>query len=152
MDLLPIRHKTTVAWKSLLTVLFEFSFPAPKATCSDTQVALDLGCTLAACFWQSDCFDLEFVGICLSCLCHSVPPQVILYTILAYLRAHFFGGTPIIYLGVIAKQDDWVKIIHRPDRCDLSLFQLGLSLLDHFIDEHISIPVAFQMPLAKSVR
>ncbi len=58
----------------------------------------------------------------------------------------------IIYLGVIAKQDDWVKIIHRTDRCDLSLFQLGLSLLDHFIDEHLPIPVAFQMPLAKSVR
>ncbi|MCP4598923.1 MAG: hypothetical protein GY847_00005 [Proteobacteria bacterium] len=45
----------------------------------------------------------------------------------------------IIYLGVTAKQDDWVKIIHRPDRCDLSLFQLGLSLLDHFIDEHIPV-------------
>jgi hypothetical protein len=59
----------------------------------------------------------------------------------------------IIYLGVIAKRDDWVKIIHRTDRCDLSLFQLGLSLLDHFLDEHLPIPVAFQMPrLAESVR
>ncbi len=59
----------------------------------------------------------------------------------------------IIYLGVIAKRDDWVKVIHRPDRCDLSLFQLGLHLLDHFLDEHIHIPVAFQMPhLAESVR
>ncbi len=58
----------------------------------------------------------------------------------------------IVYLGVVAKQDDWVKIIHRTDRCDLSLFQLGLCLLDHFIDEHIPIPVAFQMPCSKSVR
>ena len=59
----------------------------------------------------------------------------------------------IIYLGVIAKRDDWVKVIHRADRCDLSLFQLGLSLLEHFLDEHIPIPVAFQMPrLAESVR
>jgi len=59
----------------------------------------------------------------------------------------------IIYLGVIAKRDDWVKVIHRADRCDLSLFQLGLNLLDHFLDEHIHIPVAFQMPrLAESVR
>ena len=41
----------------------------------------------------------------------------------------------IIYLGVIAKRDGWVAIIHRPDRCDLSLFQLGLSLLEHFLDE-----------------
>ncbi len=59
----------------------------------------------------------------------------------------------IIYLGVIAKRDDWVKIIHRTDRCDLSLFRLGLNLLEHFLNEHLSIPVAFQMPcLAKSVR
>jgi hypothetical protein len=50
MDSLSIRHKTTAAWKSLLAVLFEFSFPAPKATRSDSQIALDLGRTLAACF------------------------------------------------------------------------------------------------------
>lgn len=59
----------------------------------------------------------------------------------------------IIYLGVTAQQDDWVPVIHRTDRCDLSLFQLGLNLLNHFLDEHIAIPVAFQMPLlAESVR
>ena len=59
----------------------------------------------------------------------------------------------IIYLGVIAKRDGWVEVIHRTDRCDLSLFQLGLNLLEHFLDEHFHIPVAFQMPrLAESVR
>lgn len=59
----------------------------------------------------------------------------------------------IIYLGVIAKRDGWVKMIHRTDRCDLSLFQLGLNLLEHFLNEHIYIPVAFHMPrLAESVR
>jgi hypothetical protein len=59
----------------------------------------------------------------------------------------------IIYLGVLAKRDGWVAIIHRPDRCDLSLFQLGLSLLSHFLDECMVIPVAFQMPTkTKSVR
>jgi hypothetical protein len=52
----------------------------------------------------------------------------------------------IVYLGVVAKRDGWVKIIHRADRCDLSLFRLGLSLLDHFMNEHLPIPVAFQMP------
>lgn len=59
----------------------------------------------------------------------------------------------IIYLGVIAKQDGWVQIIHRTHRCDLSLFQLGLNLLDHFLNECLPIPVAFRMPhLAESVR
>lgn len=58
-----------------------------------------------------------------------------------------------LYLGVSAKRGGWVKIIHRTDRCDLSLFQLGLNLLEHFLNEHLPIPVAFQMPdLAKSVR
>ena len=53
----------------------------------------------------------------------------------------------IIYLGVVAKRDGWVKIVHRTDRCDLSLFQLGLDLLEHFMNEHLFIPVAFQMPI-----
>jgi hypothetical protein len=59
----------------------------------------------------------------------------------------------IIYLGVIAKRDGWVSTVHRTDRCDLSLFQLGMELLEHFLNEHLSIPVAFRMPiLGKCVR
>ncbi len=49
----------------------------------------------------------------------------------------------IIYLGVIATQDGWQRILHRTNRCDLSLFQLGLRLLDHFFNEEMPIPVAF---------
>ena len=59
----------------------------------------------------------------------------------------------IVYLGAIAVRDGWVKIIHRTDRCDLSLFQLGLNLLEHFLNEHLPIPVELQMPhLVESVR
>ena len=54
----------------------------------------------------------------------------------------------VIFLGVVAKRDHWVPIIHRTDRCDLSLFQLGLDLLEHFLNESLSIPVSFQMPIA----
>ena len=39
----------------------------------------------------------------------------------------------------------WNKIIHRTDRCDLSLFQLGLRLLDYFLDHDIPIPVYFHI-------
>jgi hypothetical protein len=53
----------------------------------------------------------------------------------------------MIYLGVIAKRNRWVSVIHRTDRCDLSLFQLGLELLEHFLNEEIAIPVAFRIPL-----
>jgi Transposase DDE domain len=60
----------------------------------------------------------------------------------------------IIYLGSLCVKDGWTQIIHRTDRCDLSLFQLGLRLLDHFLNENLSIPVAFHIPSAvsKSVR
>jgi hypothetical protein len=29
------------------------------------------------------------------------------------------------------------------DRCDLSLFQLGLRLLDYFLNQEVEIPVVF---------
>jgi hypothetical protein len=31
----------------------------------------------------------------------------------------------IIYLGLTAIREDWVRLIHRTDRCDWSLFHLG---------------------------
>ena len=51
----------------------------------------------------------------------------------------------IVFLGTLAILEDWVSIIHRTDRCDLSLFQLGLRLLDYFLNEDLPIPVTFQM-------
>lgn len=52
----------------------------------------------------------------------------------------------IIYLGTVAIRDKWVAIIHRPDRCDLSLFQLGIRLLDFFLNEGKPIPFALRIP------
>ncbi|HWN10401.1 MAG TPA: IS4 family transposase [Pyrinomonadaceae bacterium] len=49
----------------------------------------------------------------------------------------------IVYLGTLCKTDGWQSIIHRKIRCDLSLFQLGFRLLDHFMNEGFSIPVQF---------
>lgn len=51
----------------------------------------------------------------------------------------------IIYLGLVALRKDWVKVIHRSDRCDWSLFRLGLALLDHFLNESLPIPVSFSL-------
>jgi hypothetical protein len=49
----------------------------------------------------------------------------------------------IIFLGALAKLEGWVVVICRTGRCDLSLFQLGLCLLEHFLNEHLPISVAF---------
>lgn len=46
----------------------------------------------------------------------------------------------IIYLGNLAIQHGFDRIIHRTDRCDLSLFQLGLRLLDYYLNHGLPIP------------
>lgn len=51
----------------------------------------------------------------------------------------------MIFMGTMAVSQGWDKIIHRTDRCDLSLFRLGLKLLDHFSNYDIPIPVCFQI-------
>jgi hypothetical protein len=51
----------------------------------------------------------------------------------------------IVYLGALCLQEGWVGIIPRRHRCDLSLFQLGLRLLDHLLNEELPIPVAFHV-------
>ena len=65
----------------------------------------------------------------------------------------------IVYLGTQATRSKWQAIIHRSKRCDLSLFQLGLRLLDHLLNEDKPLPVAFlpeparrQVVTLKSVR
>ena len=59
----------------------------------------------------------------------------------------------MVYLGVEALQQGWYKQFHRRDRVDLSLFQLGLRLLEHMLNEAWSILVAFVVPpLHQSVR
>jgi hypothetical protein len=65
--------------------------------------------------------------------------RLLMATCLAYIW--------IIYLGALCEQDGWVSIIHRGDRCDLSLFQLGLRLLDYVLSEDYTIPVAFYIAL-----
>jgi hypothetical protein len=53
----------------------------------------------------------------------------------------------VVYLGTLGEQDGWGSIIHRGNRCDISLFQLGLRLLEHFLNEGLSIPVAFHISI-----
>jgi hypothetical protein len=51
----------------------------------------------------------------------------------------------IIYLGTVAQDDDWVSVIHRRHRCDLSLFQLGLRLSDYLLNHDQPIPSLFAL-------
>jgi hypothetical protein len=51
----------------------------------------------------------------------------------------------MIYLGALCQLEGWTKIIHRTDRCDLSLCQLGLAWLDYCLNEDLPIPVDFRL-------
>jgi hypothetical protein len=53
----------------------------------------------------------------------------------------------IVYLGVCALHQDWMKQLHRQDRCDLSLFRLGLRLLARCLKDHIPIPDGLLVPV-----
>lgn len=57
----------------------------------------------------------------------------------------------VIYLGTVAHDENWVAYIHRQHRCDLSLFQLGLRLLEYFLNHEYPIPSAINLA-PKSVR
>ena len=54
----------------------------------------------------------------------------------------------LVYLGVCALDEDWLKRLHRRDRCDLSLFRLGLRLLARCLKDDIPIPEGFLVPAA----
>jgi len=57
----------------------------------------------------------------------------------------------LVYLGVCALHNEWMKRLHRQDRCDLSLFRLGLRLLARALKDHIPIPDGFLVPLVLPV-
>jgi hypothetical protein len=52
----------------------------------------------------------------------------------------------IVLLGTTAMQPEWRRAIHRTSRCDLSLFQMGLILLQHLLNRSLPIPSYFLLP------
>jgi hypothetical protein len=64
----------------------------------------------------------------------------------------------IVYLGVCATEPTWMRRLHRTDRCDLSLFRLGLRLLARCLANAHPLPRRFLVlptlpqPLIRSFR
>ena len=67
---------------------------------------------------------------------HISDPKRIDRLLIAAALAYIF----IIYFGVYAVKNGFEKIIHRTDRCDLSLCQLGFRMVDHFLNKRHRIP------------
>jgi hypothetical protein len=83
---------------------------------------------------------------------HLADPQRLARLLIAACLAYIW----MVYLGDLAThRPSWLQAIHRLKRCDLSLFQLGRALFEHFLNMDLPILVAFQMPpptLLKCVR
>jgi hypothetical protein len=74
---------------------------------------------------------------------HISDPQRLSRLLIATCLAYIW----IVYLGSIGAKDRWRQLIHRRQRCDLSLFQLGLRLLEYFLNEEMPIPVQFHVTI-----
>jgi len=74
---------------------------------------------------------------------HISDPQRLSRLLIAACLAYIW----MIYLGALCEKERWREIIHRRKRCDLSLFQLGLRILEHFLNEELPIPVQFHVTI-----
>src|SRR5215211_940821 len=72
---------------------------------------------------------------------HLTDPQRLSRLLIASCLAYIW----LVYLGSLCKKERWQSIVHRSKRCDLSLFQLGLRLLEHFLNEDLPLPVQFHV-------
>lgn len=75
---------------------------------------------------------------------HISVPERLAHLLIPACLAYYW----VIFLGVEAIRTGLDRIIHRKSRTDLSLFQLGLSLLDYLFAKGSRIPVGFSAPLA----
>jgi len=107
----------------------------------------DMNSTADACFYYKKRFKIETFfsdqksrGFNLH-KSHIADPERLSRLMIATCLAYIW----IIYLGVLTIARGWDKIIHRTNRCDLSLFKLGKNCLDYIFNENLKIPVAFKI-------
>jgi Transposase DDE domain len=74
---------------------------------------------------------------------HIADPQRLSRLLIAACLAYIW----IVYLGSVCEGEGWRARIHRRKRCDLSLFQLGMRLLEYFLNEDLSLPVQFYVTI-----
>jgi len=74
---------------------------------------------------------------------HISDPQRLSRLLIAACLAYIW----VVYLGTFGEKEGWREYVHRRKRCDLSLFQLGLRVLEHFLNEDLPIPVQFHVTI-----
>jgi hypothetical protein len=79
---------------------------------------------------------------------HLADPQRLATLMIAVCLAYLW----MVFLGVTAIKSSLDKQIHRTDRCDWSIFRLGLAFLDYCLNELLPLPVSFSLLNVKTVR
>jgi len=74
---------------------------------------------------------------------HLSKPERVAKLLIVTALAYIF----IIYFGLLAMRDDFIKNIHRSDRCDLSLFTLGLRALEYLLNHRKKMKPTIQLCL-----
>jgi Transposase DDE domain len=64
--------------------------------------------------------------------------RLLIATSLAYLWVHV--------IALFAQEQNWISQFHRTDRCDLSLFQIGIRALRYAQREGKRVPICFHLP------
>jgi hypothetical protein len=73
---------------------------------------------------------------------HLSDPQRLARLMVAVCLAYLW----LVFLGRTAQKQGWMRTLHRTQRCDLSLFQLGFALFHHLLNHSLPIPVDFLAP------
>ncbi len=124
-------------------IWWEKQYPEPIYLLTNIELAYE------AIYWYEQRFKIETLfsdkksrGFNLQ-RSHLAEPRRINKLLIATSLAYIF----IIYFGILSLQTGFHKIIHRTDRCDLSLTQLGFRLLDYLLNMNKAIPVVRQLNL-----
>ena len=83
---------------------------------------------------------------------HLRDPKRVARLMIAACLAYYW----VVWLGIQVKRNGWLSQIHRTDRCDLSVFQIGLIWIEHCLNEgwpmEVSIPITRSGLAVKDVR
>jgi hypothetical protein len=79
---------------------------------------------------------------------HLAEPQRLASLMIAACLAYLW----MVFLGVTAMNSGIDQLLHRTDRCDWSIFRMGIAFLDHCINQLLPLPVSFCLLKVKTVQ
>jgi hypothetical protein len=79
---------------------------------------------------------------------HLAEPQRLASLMIAACLAYLW----MVFLGVTAMKSGIDQLLHRTDRCDWSIFRMGIAFLDHCLNQWLPLPVSFCLLKVKTVQ